>query len=83
MSYYKISRIESDQIPTHKTRSQKHNNLSLEEAEIIVNTIFKSLFETLHHGKRIEARGCGIFKVRNYRFYTGGDLKKGKSIEVK
>ena len=66
-----------------KALFQRHNNLSLKEAEIVVHTIFKSMFEVLKRGENIEIRGFGSFKLKNYDSYMGRNPKTGESIKVK
>ena len=38
--------------------------LTRKRAEIIVNTAFGSIVETLHRGERVELRGFGSFRLR-------------------
>ena len=61
----------------------ERRNCTLREAEVVVNTIFKTMSESLIRGERIELRGFGSFKVKNYGSYKGRNPKTGEPIEVK
>lgn len=58
-------------------------NISTEEATIIVDTFFESMREALLRGDRIEIRGFGSFKIKQYEGYTGRNPKTGESVQVK
>ena len=52
-------------------------------AEIVVNTIFNSMKESLAKGDHIEIRGFGSFNVRKYKAYKGRNPKTGDLVKVK
>jgi integration host factor subunit beta len=56
--------------------------LSKKEAEIVVETFFKSIEEALTTGDRVEIRGFGSFAVKKYKPYTGRNPKTGQKITV-
>lgn len=58
-------------------------SISTEEATIIVDTFFESMREALLRGDRIEIRGFGSFKIKQYEGYTGRNPKTGESVQVK
>jgi integration host factor subunit beta len=58
-------------------------NLSRRTAEEIVHVVFDAMAEALVEGRRIEIRGFGSFKVREYQGYTGRNPRTGTAIEVK
>jgi integration host factor subunit beta len=60
----------------------KTENLTVKTAEEIVNTVFKEMEKALVHGSRIEIRGLGSFKVKEYTSYNGRNPKTGKIIQV-
>jgi integration host factor subunit beta len=60
----------------------KHENLSLKKAEMVVNTIFENMAEALAENERIEIRGFGSFKIKEYGGYKGRNPKTGEVIEV-
>lgn len=58
------------------------NALSNEEAATIVETFFDSMKDALSQGSRVEIRGLGSFKIKNYEGYSGRNPKTGKMVEV-
>ena len=56
--------------------------LPRKQAELVVNTIFDSLFDAMLHDERIEIRGFGSFTNREYGSYTGRNPKTGNSVKV-
>lgn len=58
-------------------------NLSIVQADKIVNTIFDSMADALVAGDRIEIRGFGSFEIRDYQRYTGRNPKTGEEVAVK
>ena len=60
----------------------KAENLKLKAAEEIVNTVFKEMEKSLVRGSRIEIRGLGSFKIKQYDSYDGRNPKTGKIIRV-
>jgi len=60
----------------------KAENLNLKTAEEVVNTVFKEMEKSLVRGSRIEIRGLGSFKIKQYDSYDGRNPKTGKIIRV-
>ncbi len=60
----------------------KAENLKLKTAEEVVNTVFKEMEKSLVRGSRIEIRGLGSFKIKQYDSYDGRNPKTGKIIRV-
>jgi len=60
----------------------KEENLSIKAAEEVVNTFFQEMEESLTNDKRIEVRGFGSFKIKQYDSYNGRNPKTGKIIKV-
>src|SRR5256885_8903060 len=52
-------------------------------AELLVNTIFDCLEQSLRRGERIEIRGFGSFEIRSYRAYEGRNPRTGSAVSVK
>lgn len=52
-------------------------------AELLVNTIFDSMEQSLRRGERIEIRGFGSFEIRHYRAYQGRNPRTGDQVAVK
>jgi integration host factor subunit beta len=60
----------------------KEIGITLRDAEVCVNTLFNSIADTLSQGGRVEIRGFGSFKVKEYEPYSGRNPKTGESILV-
>jgi len=60
----------------------KKENLPLKKAEEVVNTVFGDMEKALVHGERVEIRGLGSFKVKEYEGYKGRNPKTGEVIDV-
>ncbi|HMQ10277.1 MAG TPA: HU family DNA-binding protein [Oligoflexia bacterium] len=58
-------------------------NLPKRQAEMIVELIFDSMIEALQSGDRIEIRGFGSFKIKDYKAYMGRNPKTGEKVSVK
>ncbi len=60
----------------------KAEGLTIKKAEMVVNTMFGSVEKALILGDRVEIRGFGSFKVKDYDGYQGRNPKTGEIIEV-
>ena len=60
----------------------KEIGMTLRDAEVCVNTLFNSIADTLSKGGRVEIRGFGSFKMKEYEPYSGRNPKTGESIQV-
>ena len=60
----------------------KEENLPLKKAEDVVNTIFGDMEKALVRNERVEIRGLGSFKVKQYDGYKGRNPKTGEGIKV-
>ena len=54
-------------------------NISLDEATLVVNTFVDSMKDSLLEGGRVEIRGFGSFKVKEYGSYAGRRLPPTQS----
>jgi len=61
----------------------KEAGLTVRKAEDVVNTIFNGMADALAKGDRVEIRGFGSFKVKEYEGYTGHNPKTGEIIQVR
>ncbi len=52
------------------------------KAELLVNSLFDSMVESLQRGERIEIRGFGSFEVRDYKAYEGRNPRTGQPVHV-
>lgn len=57
-------------------------NISIDEAILVVNTFVDSMKETLLQGGRVEVRGFGSFKVKEYEGYSGRNPRTGEKVVV-
>lgn len=57
-------------------------DLALEDAASIVNIFFESMKRSLYEGDRVEIRGFGSFKIKDYEGYSGRNPKTGQSVSV-
>ena len=62
--------------------AERVKDLSLKDAEIIVNTVFESMTEALASGDRIEIRGFGSFQVKERRAREGRNPRTGDKVQV-
>ena len=68
----------SDLINALKERA----GLSRKDSEMVVDTFFGSITESMAAGDRVEIRGFGSFSVKRYKAYTGRNPKTGTQIYV-
>ena len=52
------------------------------DAEVIVDTVFKSVVDSLQGGDKVEIRGFGSFRTRQRRGRIGRNPKSGDKVEV-
>lgn len=58
------------------------NNLKLDVAEHVLNTIFDEIIEALAKGNRVELRGFGSFDVRARDPRVGRNPRTGDAVPV-
>ena len=58
-------------------------DLPLKKAEEVVNLVFHQMRVALAEGDRVEIRGFGSFKVKEYEGYVGRNPKTLEAVEVK
>ncbi|MBW1982039.1 MAG: integration host factor subunit beta [Deltaproteobacteria bacterium] len=64
-------------------RLAKKEGLTVKNGAAVVNVVFESMSEALARGDRVEIRGFGSFKVKDYGSYQGRNPKTGEIIKVK
>lgn len=57
-------------------------SIPVEDATVVVNTFFDTMKQSLVAGERVEIRGFGSFKVKEYESYVGRNPKTGESVSV-
>ncbi|MEM9290588.1 MAG: integration host factor subunit beta [Acidobacteriota bacterium] len=60
----------------------RSTQLTKKHAEIIVNTVFDSIVDSLRDGEKIELRGFGSFRIRQRGARIGRNPKTGEKVEV-
>ena len=60
----------------------RSTELSKKHAEIIVNTVFDSIVDSLKAGEKIELRGFGSFRIRHREGRRGRNPKTGAGVIV-
>ncbi len=61
----------------------RDTGLPIRKAEEVVKTVFNSMANALTNNDRVEIRGFGSFKVKDYDGYAGRNPKTGEPIKVK
>ena len=56
--------------------------LTKKHAELIVNTVFESIAQSLRAGEKIELRGFGSFRIRQRGPRIGRNPKTGDQVQV-
>ena len=62
--------------------SEQVSLLTKRQAEIVVNTIFNSVRDSLHRGDKTEIRGFGSFRLRSRRMKEGRNPKTGEEVPI-
>lgn len=57
--------------------------LPIEDSTKIVNAFIDAIKDSLRSGERVEIRGFGSFKIKEYEGYTGRNPKTGDLVDVK
>jgi len=60
----------------------KKTSLPLKKAEEVFNSVFGDIEKALIRDERVEIRGFGSFKIKEYDGYKGRNPKTGQIIEV-
>jgi integration host factor subunit beta len=60
----------------------KATNFSRRDVEVIVDTLFESMAESLSRGNKVEIRGFGSFKIKERDGRQGRNPKSGENIFI-
>ena len=60
----------------------EETNIPFDDATTVVNTFFDTMKDALVAGNRIEIRGFGSFKIKEYSGYAGRNPKTGECVTV-
>jgi integration host factor subunit beta len=64
-------------------RLAEHKRLPVKNTASVVNVVFDTIGESLGDGNRVEIRGFGSFKVKDYNSYQGRNPRTGEAIQVR
>ena len=62
--------------------SEQVTTLTKRQAEVVVNTIFDCIRDSLRNGNKTEIRGFGSFRLRARRMKEGRNPKTGATVAV-
>lgn len=62
--------------------TEKVDGLTRKQTEIIIDTIFDSIKDTIANGEKIELRGFGNFRLKQRRPRKARNPKTGNSVDV-
>ena len=57
-------------------------NLTKKQTEVVVNTVFSSITDSLAEGKKVKLRGFGSFRIRQRNARVGRNPKSGQKVDV-
>ena len=58
------------------------DNFSRKDVEVIIDTLFGSMSESLSKGEKVEIRGFGSFKIKQREGRQGRNPKSGENIYI-
>ncbi len=58
------------------------SDLSKKDSEIVVNTFFEAIIDSLSRGDKVELRGFGTFKLRRRKARVGRNPRTGERVDV-
>jgi len=62
--------------------TEKVDGLSKKQTEVVVETIFESIKESLAKGGKVEIRGFGNFRLRSRNARKARNPKTGEAVDV-
>jgi integration host factor subunit beta len=62
--------------------AEKVGSLTKKQTEIVVETVFESIKESLMKGEKIEIRGFGNFRLKDRRPRRARNPKTGEKVDV-
>ncbi len=60
----------------------KVGNFSRKDVEVVIDTLFNSMTESLSKGQKVEIRGFGSFKIKKREPRQGRNPKTGENISI-
>ncbi len=65
-----------------ETVASSVNNFSRKDVEVIIDTLFESMSDSLSRGEKVEIRGFGSFKIKQRDGRQGRNPKSGENIYI-
>ncbi len=65
-----------------ETVASSVNNFSRKDVEVVIDTLFESMSESLSRGEKVEIRGFGSFKIKQRDGRQGRNPKSGENIYI-
>jgi integration host factor subunit beta len=62
--------------------AEKVKGLTKKQTEVVVETVFESIIDTLSKGGKVEIRGFGNFKLRSRDARKARNPKTGEAVDV-
>ena len=62
--------------------AERTPSLSRRQAELVINTLFDSIRDSLKNGEKTEIRGFGSFRLRIRKTKEGRNPKTGETVAV-
>ncbi len=62
--------------------AEQYPKMSLPQSELVVNTLFQTIKDSLMKGERVELRGFGSFSLKQHNPHTGRNPKTGELVQV-
>jgi len=62
--------------------TQRSQNLSRRQTEVVIDSIFGEMIRALCRGEKVEIRGFGSFKVKNRNAKQGRNPKSGEAVDI-
>ena len=65
-----------------ETVASRVDNFSRKDVEVIIDTLFGSMSDSLSRGEKVEIRGFGSFKIKHRDGRQGRNPKSGENIYI-
>jgi integration host factor subunit beta len=65
-----------------ETVAMQVNTFSRKDVEMIIDTLFQSMTDSLSNGEKVEIRGFGSFKIKERSGRQGRNPKSGENIFI-
>ncbi len=65
-----------------ETVASSVSNFSRKDVEVVIDTLFESMSDSLSRGEKVEIRGFGSFKIKQRDGRQGRNPKSGENIYI-